>query len=155
MKIDAINLKQSFEQIESVLQRSFQLDKLYFPNPWTWKNWQELLENSDRYQLNILTGGPKQMVGFALFHRIPEEKLLHLLKVVVHPDHRQEGGGKSLLKEALTQSAHDGIERCILEVEVNNANAQKLYESMDFQMVHRKLNFYGAGRDGLVMELVI
>ena len=45
-----------------------------------------------------------------------------------------------------------GAERMLLEVEVDNASAIALYDRFGFEPIARRTDYYGPGRDALVMS---
>ena len=57
-----------------------------------------------------------------------------------------------LLEQLLTEAEQAGVASCFLEVRKSNVRALALYESMGFQRVGTRRNFYEAPvEDGIVM----
>ncbi len=75
---------------------------------------------------------------------------VHILDVAVHPDRRRRGIGRMLVREVMTPSYRSAAD-VTLEVEESNAAAIALYRSMGFVEEGRRTDYYGAGRDALVM----
>lgn len=76
----------------------------------------------------------------------------HLAELVVHPDRRREGYGRALVTAVLDCQAPGT--RVTLAVAADNAPARSLYESVGFEPVDRRPDFYGSV-DGAADEAVI
>ncbi len=72
-----------------------------------------------------------------------------LLRVAVAPDARRRGVGEALLGALLE---HAGERTVLLEVEDGNVAAQQLYTAAGFEQIDRRADYYGAGRDALVLK---
>lgn len=127
----------------------YELDREYFPTPWTLKNWEELQSEHDR--LLVVMYGHDSIIGFCLFEKSVADSFAHLLKILVIPRERQAGGAKRLLDHSLLQLHAEGCFNLFLEVEEDNLAAQKLYSGAGFKIIHRKKDFYGADRSALIM----
>lgn len=122
-------------------------DQAYFPTPWDDDSWSNLfLEGADRF---VLVADK----GFALFDVSIADSFAHLLKIVLNPEVRGKGLGKELLNESLNQLKKRSIHSFFLEVEEGNLSAIKLYESVGFQVIHKKKHFYSNGATALIMTL--
>ncbi len=124
------------------------LDKLYFPTPWTFADWQTLHEKN--HLLIVLVSG-ERIVGFCLFHFLVADSFGHLLKILIIPDYQKRGCGKILLEKTLNQLRMLGCTQFYLEVEETNCAARDMYLTFDFKIIHKKKDFYGAGRTALIM----
>ena len=92
-----------------------------------------------------------RLLGVATFHWLDD--VADLNRVVVRPGHRRGGIARRLLA-AGTEWAHQvGAQRVLLEVEESNHPAIRLYEGLGYVVLARRANYYGYGRDALVMEL--
>lgn len=127
----------------------FELDRDFFPTPWSLDSWKNLFVDHDR--LLVLIKNNEEVMGFCLFDKMPEDSFAHLLKIIIHPKFRNKGFSKTLLKEALSHLEISGITQFFLEVEESNLSAQKLYLSQGFKVIHRKKDFYGENRAALIM----
>jgi ribosomal-protein-alanine N-acetyltransferase len=76
----------------------------------------------------------------------------HLAELVVRPDRRREGYGRALVTAVLDRQAPGT--RVTLAVAADNAPARSLYESVGFEPVDRRPDFY-ASVDGTADEAVI
>lgn len=78
-----------------------------------------------------------------------------LLRVVVAPQARGRGIGRQLVQAGVVATAERGAERALLEVDADNTAARALYAGFGFAEIDRRRNYYGAGRDAVIMELVL
>ncbi len=76
-----------------------------------------------------------------------------LLTVAVRPMARRRGLGRALVGQAGAQAAALGAAAMFLEVAEGNAAARGLYAALGFVPRGRRPNYYGAGRDALVLAL--
>ena len=76
----------------------------------------------------------------------------HLAELVVHPDRRREGYGRGLVTAVLDRQPPGT--RVTLAVAADNAPARSLYESVGFEPIDRRPDFY-ASVDGATDGAVI
>lgn len=126
-----------------------ELDRQFFPTPWSQDSWQNLFVGHDR--LLIVVEGREGVIGFCLFEKSISDSFAHLLKILIHPELRNIGLSKKLLRAALLNLEAEGCSQFFLEVEESNQAAQRLYSSAGFQTIHRKKDFYGANRSAIIM----
>lgn len=62
--------------------------------------------------------------------------------LAIHPNFRGQGVGKLLIKEAEMLASSQGYDKISLLVDLNNSNAEALYEKLNFQ-VDRHMNVLG------------
>jgi ribosomal-protein-alanine N-acetyltransferase len=126
------------------------LDLQYFPTPWKASDWKEIFTNVSR--MLTVVRSPKEIIGFALFDNNAVDSFAHLLKIVIIPRNRSKGLGEKVLKSSLDAlKQREKIFNIFLEVEVSNFSAINLYKKMDFEIIHSKKDFYGAGKDAYIM----
>lgn len=58
----------------------------------------------------------------------------YLQRVAVHPHRQRQGIGQALVADALQWLANRGASRAVVNTQVGNQNALKLYESMGFRL---------------------
>ena len=126
-----------------------ELDRLYFPTPWTFDSWANLFDEHER--LLVILKYQNFTIGFCLFDKSVEDSFAHLLKILIDPKYRMQGYSKKILKMALNNLEVCGCSKLFLEVEEDNRAAQSLYLGLGFQIIHRKKDFYGADRSALIM----
>lgn len=73
--------------------------------------------------------------------------------IAVAPEHRGSGLGDALLGRALTEAADRRCSQVMLEVAADNNDAHRLYERHGFTAIAKRSNYYGRGRDALVMRV--
>lgn len=92
--------------------------------------------------------------GFIIVRTAADEA--EIIDLAVRPPARRRGVGRLLVKAAVERAARDGAAAIFLEVAENNVAARKLYESMDFQPVGRRADYYrrnnGEHVDAIIMH---
>lgn len=74
-----------------------------------------------------------------------------IMTVAVAPGLRRRGLGRALVVDLLEHAADNRVHEVLLEVAADNTAAQALYAHLGFTMLSRRRDYYGAGRDGVVM----
>jgi ribosomal-protein-alanine N-acetyltransferase len=74
-----------------------------------------------------------------------------VMTVAVATGLRRGGLGRALVVDLLEHAADQGVHEVLLEVAADNTAAQALYDSVGFTRLSRRRDYYGAGRDGVVM----
>jgi len=88
-----------------------------------------------------------RVVGFLVTRAILDE--VEILNLAVEPANRRCGVARALLQPLLER----GTVTVFLEVRASNSGARKLYESLRFQEVNRRPNYYeDPPDDGIVMK---
>ncbi len=126
-------------------------DQKFFDQPWSQKNWDESLQNGDRYFLSIMTLDG-QLIAFSLYYLIYEEQLAHLLKIVVDPNHRRLAVGKRLYLQNEVALLALALDKIILDVAQGNTPALAFYSSLDFEKLHLVKHFYGKEQHAWSMQ---
>jgi ribosomal-protein-alanine N-acetyltransferase len=122
-------------------------DTAFDPHPWKLDHWLTLADSQDE-ALFVL--GEEKVIGWAVFKLVPADNLAHLLKILILPDYRKNGLGESLLKKSISQLKENKSLKFYLEVEKENP-AISIYKKTGFQIIHEIPNFYGQGRNAIVM----
>jgi ribosomal-protein-alanine N-acetyltransferase len=100
----------------------------------------------------LLDGGA--VIGHGVLSTAVREA--HILNVCVAPAAQGQGHGRRLLEHLLKLARWQRSERVFLEVRPSNPHAVALYESVGFNEVGRRPNYYPAQRgreDALVMAM--
>ena len=111
--------------------------------------WSELGAPAElkRY-LVALRGG--DVVGYAAVQFIAPEA--EVLTVAVHPEHRGQGIAAALVAALETAALGRRCTLMHLEVEQSNAAARGLYEHLGYCDSGSRPNYYGRGRDAILMS---
>lgn len=75
-----------------------------------------------------------------------------VMTVAVAPDRRRRGVGRMLVEGLLAHAAQQRLREVLLDVRADNEPAVALYESLGFEAVSRRRDYYAAGVDGVVMR---
>ena len=82
---------------------------------------------------------------------VPSSKKLRILLVVVSPEYRLQGYGKTLMNELTNVASSKGCKRISLEVR-NDSRAISFYNKLQFSKVDFIPCYYQDGTDAIVME---
>lgn len=124
------------------------LEKLCFPCPWSEEQFHAALEDKFIELFGICTA-EERVVAYLLCSIIDD--YAEILNIATHPDFRNKGLAKKLLRFWLSQE-HIQKAHIILEVRAKNIPAQNLYTQCGFKQIHKRKNYYGDD-DALVMAL--
>jgi ribosomal protein S18 acetylase RimI-like enzyme len=103
--------------------------------------------------LSVMLGpGEPEPTGFILMQRSAEQA--DILSIGVLPKYLRRGIGRSLLAQALDGIVTLGVQEVFLEVAKDNASAVSFYESLAFQKVGERANYYKV-RDKRVDALIL
>jgi ribosomal-protein-alanine N-acetyltransferase len=96
--------------------------------------------------------GETAIAGMLVLWLILDEA--HIASVAVHPQMRQMGIGRELVRTALLNAANEGAASALLEVRAGNFAAQRLYQEFGFEVVGKRPRYYkDNGEDALLMTL--
>ena len=99
-----------------------------------WEN-----NQGERY-LNLKIVEGHQIYGFAICQTVLDEATL--FNIAIDPQKQGLGLGRQLLNELITQLRQKGILTLWLEVRESNKKAQALYDSLGFNQVDIRKNYY-------------
>lgn len=123
-----------------------------FDRPWDAAAFETLLDGTGAFAFLALDEDP---VGVVLCRALAGEA--EILTVAVPPWARRRGIARAMIVAALSTARELGAATAFLEVDVDNAPAVALYESLGFERAGLRKAYYdrgGAGRaDALVMRL--
>lgn len=86
---------------------------------------------------------------------VADAERAELVSVAVHPRYRRRGVARALINRMVTLLRGEGVRQVWLTVRPANADAIRLYESFGFRHVRRVKDYYGRGRDGKRMRLLL
>ena len=119
--------------------------------PWSKNMFIEEMRNAFAFCFVIRKedGPDRPVIGFICFRNMAEES--ELLKICVHPEYRELGVGKKLMKFYIDFSRERGIKTFYLEVHSSNHSAIHLYQSFSYQPSGMRKEFYQGKFDALLM----
>lgn len=134
----------------SQLPQILEIERRAYPFPWTETIFRDCLRAG--YSAWVLIDVSSNIAGYAFMSMALDEA--HVLNICVDPDHQRCGFGFKLLKHLLKLARTAQATIVLLEVRKSNKPAQKLYESMGFQRLGVRKNYYPA-QDGREDALVL
>lgn len=75
-----------------------------------------------------------------------------ILTVAVLPDYRRQGIAKEFMRQIEAYAIERKASAMMLEVEISNESAIKLYESLGYMKISVRMDYYGPGKDAHVMR---
>jgi ribosomal-protein-alanine N-acetyltransferase len=122
-------------------------DDLFGPEKWSAAMfWNELAQR--HFYLVAVDGD--DLLGYAGLATTPDEAWVQ--NIAVRRSAQRRGVGRELLEALLAEAARQEIKQTLLEVAVDNAPAQRLYASYDFEPVGIRRGYYQpSNTDALVM----
>ena len=123
-----------------------------FETPWTRRMFEAELRHPAATLLGARLSDPeRRLVGFLIYRLLFDE--MHIFNIAVACDCRNTGVASALLKQGLDRARARGIRYATLEVANANLAAQRLYRRFGFTVGGRRRNYYGDGRDALLLWL--
>ncbi|EFM99718.1 ribosomal protein S18-alanine N-acetyltransferase [Actinobacillus pleuropneumoniae] len=139
---------------ESDFDRLFEIEQAAHLVPWSKGT---LLNNQGDKYLNLKLTEQDQIVAFAICQTVLDEATL--FNIAVDPNFQAKGYGKRLLSALIERLREQGILTLWLEVRESNLAAQKLYDSLGFNEVTIRKNYYptpsGKRENAIVMALYL
>lgn len=108
------------------------------PRPWTEKIFRDELAADNR---TYLVAGDEAVVGFGGVMVIGDEA--HITNLLVDPDHRGRGVGRSLTVGLIEAAIAEGARHLTLEVRKQNEAARALYSRLGLAPVGVRPRYYG------------
>ncbi len=108
------------------------------PRPWTEKIFRDELAADNR---TYLVAGDDAIIGFGGIMVVGDEA--HITNLLVDPDHRGRGVGRSLMVSLIEAAVAGGARHLTLEVRKRNEAARALYSRLGLAPVGVRLRYYG------------
>ena len=125
-------------------------DALFGPDAWTpGQFWSELARVPDS-RWYVAARREATLVGYAGIFLIPPEADVQTVAVAAPEQGR--GTGRVLMQALLDRAAGAGARVVHLEVQADNVAALALYSGIGFAADGRRRDYYGRGRDALLMS---
>lgn len=145
--IDLTLVRMEREHLEAVAQ----LEKVCFSQPWSYKSLEEELDNDTAHFFAALSEG--RVAGYIGVYVVYES--CFITNIAVYPEFRRKGVGRALIKTAMVTAGSMGADFISLEVRKTNYAAISLYESLGFEEMGLRKNFYrNPTEDALIMTKI-
>ncbi|HHE54202.1 MAG TPA: ribosomal-protein-alanine N-acetyltransferase [Caldithrix abyssi] len=122
------------------------LEQQIFIDAWSKESFLSEILQKD-YSHPLILEVEDQLAGYAIVWRYYDE--LHIANFAIHPDFRQRGLGKLLMRHILQEFGDATF--AFLEVRKSNTAAINLYQAFGFRIIQVRKNYYRDGEDALVM----
>jgi ribosomal-protein-alanine N-acetyltransferase len=130
------------------------LESATFTNPWTREMLERELRQSDVARIYVVRLPGSPVAAFCACWLVHDE--LHINTIAVDAHVRRQGIATALMKHLLADAASLGARRTYLEVRRSNLPAQRLYESLGFNVTAVRRNYYSQPEeDALVLSLAM
>ena len=135
----------------------YELEKVIFTKEaWSLAQVKEELGGARRLYIGAVSGeaeGKEQIVGYGGIALGDESADIHTIAVV--EGFRRQGIAKRLMARLERWAKDQGAKRLLLEMRVGNDEAKPLYESLGYEEISRRKDYYAPGMDAIVMEKLI
>ncbi len=115
----------------------------------------ELADRNGYYLVAFPPGQPEQIDAYAGLRAPRSQPQADIQTIAVVESARRRGLGRVLMLRMIDEARERGAAELFLEVRADNPSAQALYESLGFEQLAQRPNYYGAGLDAIVMRLTI
>lgn len=127
----------------------FDLEKEIFgKHAWTLAQVKEELSGSRRLYVGAIDG--EKIVGYAGIATNGESADIH--NVAVQSGYRRQGIARRLIARLERWAQDQGANSALLEMRVGNDEALPLYQSLGYQEISRRRDYYASGIDAIVMK---
>jgi ribosomal protein S18 acetylase RimI-like enzyme len=123
-------------QFFAVYQAAFQ-ERPGYPD-WsqdTWMTWLETDDDTFRSELSLLAFHDNRPVGFIICDE------MWIIQMGVHPEWRGRGIGSALMIEVLQRFRGAGGDHVLLDVNLNNPGAARVYSRLGFERVGQRARY--------------
>lgn len=135
---------------ENDLEQIYQVECSCFSRPWSKTSlWGDLISPQT---LCFAAKEEETVIGFCFLSVVADEGTI--LQLAVLPEFRRKGTGRALVLHALSQARALRVSYVILEVRVTNAAARRLYESLGFEEVGVRKEYYQDNKEDALMMIL-
>lgn len=131
------------------LDQVMSIEKASYPTPWSRYAFLNELRDNQFAHYYVLEGPRRRLLGYAGMWIVLEEA--HITNVAVHPEHRGQQLGRTLLQHLMDQAVALGATRMTLEVRVSNEIARDLYLKMGFTPAGVRKGYYIDTREDAII----
>jgi ribosomal-protein-alanine N-acetyltransferase len=128
-------------------------EKELFPySPWSTSQFKEEFAGIPTTRFMSIAEDGNTIVGYCgVFLPAPGVEA-DVLTVAVLPSHRRQGIAREFIRQIEAWAVEHKASAMMLEVEVTNEAAIKLYESLGYMKISVRMDYYGPGKDAHVMR---
>ncbi len=128
-------------------------EKELFPySPWSTAQFKEEFAGIPKTRFISVAEDGNTIVGYCgVFVPAPGIEA-DILTVAVLPDYRRQGIAKEFMRQIEAYAIEREASAMMLEVEVSNEPAIKLYQSLGYMKISVRMDYYGPGKDAHVMR---
>jgi len=128
-------------------------EKELFPySPWSTSQFKEEFAGIPKTRFMSVAEDGNTIVGYCgVFVPAPGIEA-DILTVAVLPSHRRQGIAKEFMRQIEAYAIEREASAMMLEVEISNESAIKLYESLGYMKISVRMDYYGPGKDAHVMR---
>ncbi|GIG30037.1 hypothetical protein Cma02nite_26370 [Cellulomonas marina] len=124
--------------------------ELFGPTAWSEDSMRAELDGPGRTYLAAVDTATGALVGYAGLWFDGDDA--QVMTVATATGHQNRGVARGMLTDLLTEAERLGARTVLLEVRVDNAPAQHLYESLGFERLGTRRNYYPGGIDAYTMR---
>lgn len=139
---------------ERDLEQVYQIEKESFTRPWTYRDFEEAIENTNSLYLKLYLVAEEDgiIIGYCGLWGIAGEGQIN--NVAVKKEYRGRHVGFGMLNELIQSGRENNLTAFTLEVRVSNHSAIKLYHHLGFEDVGIRKDFYDYPKeDAIIMWL--
>jgi [ribosomal protein S18]-alanine N-acetyltransferase len=128
-------------------------EKELFPySPWSTSQFKEEFAGIPTTRFMSVAEDSNTIVGYCgVFLPAPGVEA-DILTVAVLPAYRRQGIAREFMRQIEVWAKERKASAMMLEVEISNESAIKLYESLGYMKISVRMDYYGPGKDAHVMR---
>jgi ribosomal-protein-alanine N-acetyltransferase len=128
-------------------------EKQLFPySPWSTAQFKEEFAGIPTTRFMSVAEDENTIIGYCGVFLPAAGVEADILTVAVLPEYRRQGIAKEFMRQIEQWSSERGASAMMLEVELSNESAIKLYESLGYMKISVRMDYYGPGKDAFVMR---
>ena len=127
------------------------MDRVYFPNT-AWPAEQFRAEIGKATRMFLVVESNAQIIAYAGAFLPNAGGEGDIMTIAVAPEFRRKGIAKELIARLESWAKARGAIAMMLEVDISNIEAIKLYQNLGYESLNIRKNYYGYGRDAQIMR---
>lgn len=138
---------------EADLDALIRIERAAYPYPWSLGNFRDCLNTGYSCWVGEIDGS---IAGYWLMMNVVDEG--HILNCCIAPQWQRRGFGRQIMAHLFEVARGHNTRHLFLEVRQSNVPAKRLYESLGFESIGQRRDYYptDSGReDALVMRRVL